>query len=127
MEKQFVTTSENPKVFITVHGDLRLKGADEYEVAVKAPDQEEVTLEQDGDQVTVRCESECQILVPREARVEIVEVHGNAVLKAFEGEVNIQEVHGNLDSAQHWTRKTRSCARQPGSQKCGGAASKCNG
>lgn len=97
MEKQFVTTSENPKVFVTVHGDLRLKGADELEVVVKASDPEEVTLELDGDQVTVRCEGDCQILVPRQARLEIIEVHGNAVLKALEGEVKIQAVHGNLD------------------------------
>ncbi len=97
MDKQFVTTSENPRVSVIVHGDLRLKGSDEPEVVVKASDPEAVTLEQDGDQVTVRCEGDCHILVPREAQVQIVEAHGNAVLKALEGEVNIQTVHGNLE------------------------------
>jgi hypothetical protein len=97
MDKQFVTTSESPKVFVTVHGDLRLKGADEFEVQVKASDLEAVTLEQDGEQVTVRCESDCHIQVPREAWVQIVEAHGNTVLKALEGEVNVQVVHGNLE------------------------------
>lgn len=97
MDKQFVTTSENPKVSVTVQGDLRLKGSDELEVAVKASDPEAVTLEQDGDQVTVRCEGDCHILVPREAQVQIIEAHGNTVLKALEGEVNIQKIHGNLE------------------------------
>jgi len=97
MDKLFVTTSENPKVVVEVHGDLRLKGADELEVAVKSSDPNAVTLEQDGDTVYIRCTSDCNVRVPRQAQVQVNEVQGDAVFKAFDGALQVHLIHGNVD------------------------------
>jgi hypothetical protein len=96
MDKQIFTTSESPKVILEVRGNLRLKGTDELEVEVKSSDPNAVTLEQDGDTVTVRARTNCDIHVPREAQVEVIEVHGETVVKALEGELSVKAVHGNL-------------------------------
>lgn len=96
MEKQFVVTSENPKVIIDVRGNLTLKGTDESQVSVKSSDPNAVTLEQDGDTVTIRARSNCDIKVPREAQVQVIEIRGETILKAFEGELSVKEIRGNL-------------------------------
>jgi hypothetical protein len=60
MDKQVVVTSESPKVILEVRGNLHLKGTDELEVIVKSSDPNAVTLEQDGDTVTIharKCEA----------------------------------------------------------------------
>jgi hypothetical protein len=96
MDKQFVTTSESPIVILEVRGNLRLKGTDELEVAVKSSDPNAVTIEQDGDTVTIRARSNLDINVPREAQVQVNEVRGETVLKGFQGELRVKEIHGNL-------------------------------
>lgn len=96
MEKYFVTTSESPKVIVVVHGNLRLKGSDELEVSVKASDPEGISLEQDGDTVTVQSSSDCNVRVPRDAHVEIDQAYGEVVMKAIDGGLNLKTIHGNL-------------------------------
>jgi DUF4097 and DUF4098 domain-containing protein YvlB len=96
MDKRFVVTSENPKVVLDVRGNLTLKGTDEPQVSVKSSDPNAVTLEQEGDTVTIRARSNCDIKVPREAQVQVIEIRGETVMKAFEGELNVKEIHGNL-------------------------------
>jgi hypothetical protein len=96
MDKQVVVTSESPKVILEVRGNLSLKGTDELEVIVKSSDPNAVTLEQDGDTVTIHARTNCDIKVPREAQVELTEVRGDTALKAIEGELTVKAIHGNL-------------------------------
>ena len=78
MEKQSVTTTESPTVILEIAGDLRLKGQDELEVVAKSDTPENLTLEAQDDQVTIRCSSNCNVRVPRETDIQIKAVHGNA-------------------------------------------------
>jgi hypothetical protein len=97
MEKQFVTTSANPRVLLDISGNLQLKGQEDFEVAVKSESPEEISLESADDQVTIRCKSDCSVRVPRLSIVQVQAAHGDAVIKALDGELNITSVDGNLE------------------------------
>jgi hypothetical protein len=96
MEKQFVTTSANPRISLDISGDLRLKGQDDTKVTARAENSQDLWLETADDQVSIRCTTDCSVRVPRGALVEIKAAHGDAILKALDGEVSIASVDGDL-------------------------------
>jgi hypothetical protein len=97
MDKQFVTTSDSPEVVLTVTGDLRLKGQDALEVVAKSDSPEDLSIETQEDLVTIHCDSNCSVRVPRTAGVHMVDVNGNASVKALDGDLTIDTVDGNLE------------------------------
>jgi hypothetical protein len=97
MDRQFITTNEKPIVVIElVQGDLRLKGHADLEVAAKASEAEDLSMEQSGDQVVLRSKSDLSVRVPRQATVRVQTVHGDATLKALDGSLEIDTVQGEL-------------------------------
>ncbi len=97
MDKQFVTTGASPQVKLDVSGDLRLKGQDEFEVVAKADIPEGLTLENQDDQVLIRCTGNCNIRIPRGSVVHIEAVRGDAAIKAVEGDLVVDQVDGDLE------------------------------
>lgn len=97
MDRQFITTSENPVVVIeTVQGDLRLKGHSELGVFAKGSEAEDITLEQRGDAIVLTSRGDLGVRVPRNATVRVLAAHGDATFKALEGSLEIDTVHGEL-------------------------------
>lgn len=96
MEKQVLPTSETPHVNIKVDGELTIKGSDELEIVAKSDSSNDLSLEQSGDTVTLNCQSNCEVRVPRDAIIYIGSCSGNAMIKAVDGSLNIQNADGNL-------------------------------
>jgi len=97
MDKQSITTGATPTVVIEqVQGDLRLKGHADLEVTAKASAAEELFLEQRDEEIYIRSESDLSVRVPLEAHVRVQTVHGEATIKALDGQLEIDTVHGNL-------------------------------
>jgi hypothetical protein len=96
MEKQYVTTSETPKVELEIHGNLRLKGWDELQVGAKTDTENNLSIEQQDDTIRVRSFSDSKVSVPRQARVFIKVVDGDVTIKGLEGELTVQEAKSNL-------------------------------
>ena len=97
MDRQFITTSENPVVVIeAVQGDLRLKGHLELEVAAKASDANDLSLVQREDAIVLNSRGDLSVRVPRNATVRVETAHGDATFKALEGVLEIDTVHGEL-------------------------------
>jgi hypothetical protein len=96
MEKQFVTTSESPKVILEIHGALRLKGWDELQVGAKTDSENNLSIEQQEDTIRVRSFNDSKVSVPRQATVVVEAVHGDATVKGLEGELTIQDANGSL-------------------------------
>lgn len=96
MDKQVVETGATPKVTIEAFGELNLKGWDENGVKVKNTDAEHIEIEQDGNNVTVRCQTNCSVRVPVGADVTIQAVHGRAVLKNIEGNIEIDVANDDV-------------------------------
>lgn len=97
MEKQSATTNATPRLVLEVQGELRVKGWDELQVVAKSDGENNLTFEQDGDQVRVSCRSNCSVQAPRDTRILVEAVYGNAQIKALDGEVTIRKMEGNLD------------------------------
>jgi hypothetical protein len=83
-------------VILEVHGNLQIKGEDAAQVTVKGGSAEDIQVDQQGDQITVRCESDCSVRVPTQARLRLDQAHGDVTIKAVEGEIEIKEAHGNV-------------------------------
>jgi hypothetical protein len=96
MEKQFVTTGDSPNVTIEAHGELTLKGWDEARVQVKNSAAEHITIEQEGDDILVRCLSNCSVRVPEAATVHLRMAMGQVTVKNVEGGLTVDQTGGDL-------------------------------
>jgi hypothetical protein len=96
MEKRLATASKNPKIILDIKGDLQLKGWEEREVGVKWLSEEDLTLQQDGDEIRITCRDNCSVRVPYAARLQVENVSGNATFKSLDGELTVEKVSGNL-------------------------------
>jgi len=97
MDKQFTTTSASPHILLDISGDLRLKGQDDFEVVAKSDNPEDLSLESREDQVAIRSTGNCSVRVPRDAVIQVQAVHGNAIIKALDGDLSVNIVNGDLE------------------------------
>ena len=96
MDKQTVTTSENPIVTLNVSGDLVLKGWDENEIVAKVSSKDDLTIEQVDDRVNITCRDSCTVQVPADAQITLGSCDGNANIKSLGSLLTIQTVSGDL-------------------------------
>ena len=97
MERLTLESERNdPLVVVEVQGDLNLKGHDDLEVSVKTGSPEECVLEQTDEGIRLVCPDDCKVVVPRDARLKIVKINGDAGIKAVEGEIEVGEANGTL-------------------------------
>ena len=97
MEKQFIATSSSPRILLDISGDLNLKGHDSFQVTARSDDSENLTLESQDDQVTIRCTDSCTVRVPQAALVQVNAVRGDAVIKILDGGLTIDSISGDLE------------------------------
>lgn len=96
MEKQTVTTSENPIVTLKANGDLILKGWGKNEITAQVSGDDDVVIEQVDDQVSISCPDRCTVRLPAGAQLTIVSIDGNANIKSLEGALTVRTVSGDL-------------------------------
>ena len=96
MEKRSVQTGENPKITLSIGGDLTLKGWDDLEVTVKGETASDMMLDQQADEIAIRSRGHCTVRVPYGAEVRIQNVGGHATVKSLEGDLTIDEIFGHL-------------------------------
>ena len=97
MDRLTIATGEDPLVEMVVNGDLLVKGSDDLEVMVKTGSPDETVLEQQEDKLVLRCQADCKVYVPRQARLRLLELNGDGAIKAVEGELSVQKVNGSLE------------------------------
>jgi ElaB/YqjD/DUF883 family membrane-anchored ribosome-binding protein len=94
---QIINVGPAPQIMIEeVSGNLSLSGWDRPEMQVRTRGRDELTVDQLGELITIRCDGDCTMLVPLQAAVQIGEVHGDAQVNLLLGKVDIEEVDGNL-------------------------------
>jgi hypothetical protein len=98
-QEQNVSTSASPTVVIGEgNGELRLMGWDRPEVLARAED--ELSLNRDGDTVSVRYSGEAVVRVPQGATLRIDSVSNDVRIKGMDGDVSIGNVSGDLTLRQ---------------------------
>jgi len=97
MKRYDIDASEASSVVIEeVAGSLRVKGWGESTVRVDADTEDSVELSKKKDTIILTCDSDCIIRLPFDSTLEIIEVSGEASLKALEAPVKIGTVEGQL-------------------------------
>lgn len=88
---------EDILVILDVQGDLEVKGDDIVQVMIKADSAEDLQVDQQEDQITIHCRSDCRLRVPTQAQLRVEKVQGDLVIKSVDGEVEIKEAQGDVN------------------------------
>jgi hypothetical protein len=78
-----------------IGGDLSLVGWEGVDILLKGDD-DEMQFNQDGETVTVSCEDDLSLRVPKAASVFVKKIDGDASIRGMLGGIEVQEIEGDL-------------------------------
>jgi hypothetical protein len=91
-----ISAGKFPKIKIdAIEGDLNVVGWDAEEILLKT-DEDELTLEQNGDEIGFSCTDDVSLRIPREASLFIGRIGGDAALRGVMGNVEIKKIENDL-------------------------------
>jgi hypothetical protein len=91
-----IAVSSQPKIKIeTVEGDLQLVGWDNDEILIRGDD-ETITLQQNGDDVSVKCQDDLALNVPKNSQVHILTVNGDMSVRGLVGDLEADLLNGDV-------------------------------
>lgn len=93
---KMLSVGSSPKVVVDeIGGDISVVGWEGSEILIKADD-EEIHLEQDGDEVRLTCRDDVSLRVPKSSSLFFKAIRGDAAIRGVSGPIQIQEIHGDL-------------------------------
>jgi hypothetical protein len=93
---RIISAGKSPKIRIdSIDGDLSVVGWDGEDVLIKT-DEDELTLEHSGDQVTFSCTDDVSLRIPRDSSLSIERIGGDMALRGVLGNIEIREVDNDL-------------------------------
>ena len=96
MQQNTVPIDPNANVNVqTVHGDLRVAGWDRNELMVKT-DGSQLNLASTTDPISIACDEDVILYLPRTVKLKIEKVSGDASLQALTGPVTLGPIAGDL-------------------------------
>ncbi len=96
MLKKTIPAGSASKVFIkSVDGDLRVTGWDRDEVSAKS-DGDVLDLLMGAQEITITCDSDLILSIPRRLALDLVAVSGDADLRELPGGISIRSIEGDL-------------------------------
>lgn len=96
MKQQTITVSPAPEVALqAIPGDLRVAGWERAEMMAKT-DGDMLNITADGERISVSCDENLILYLPRQASLQIENVAGDACLQALSGAVTLGPVAGDL-------------------------------
>ncbi|MFH1523949.1 MAG: hypothetical protein ABIF04_03200 [Chloroflexota bacterium] len=91
-----VTVSATPNVVIeSIPGDLRVAGWERSEILVKT-DGDKLEVASSADPITISCDGDLILYLPRAANLRVEKVDGDASLQALRGPVTLGAIDGDL-------------------------------
>src|SRR6266498_875256 len=91
-----ISVGKSPRIKIdSINGDLSVVGWEGEDILVKA-DEDELTLKQNGDEVSLSCTDDISLRIPKDSNLTIQRVGGDAALRGVMGSVDITEVDNDL-------------------------------
>jgi hypothetical protein len=93
---RIISAGKNPRINIeTIDGDLSVVGWDGEDVLIKT-DEDELTLQQDGDTVSFSCTDDVSLRIPRDASLSIERIGGDMAVRGVMGSIKINEIDNDL-------------------------------
>jgi hypothetical protein len=91
-----ISAGSSPKIIVdTIGGDISVVGWEGNEILIKADD-EEVRLEQNGDEVRFSCKDDVSLRVPKASRLSFQSIGGDAAVRGVSGGIEINQINGDL-------------------------------
>ena len=96
MQQQTITVKPDLKVLVhSISGDLRVAGWDRSELMAKT-DGNTLDLVSSADPITISCDGDLILYLPRKADLQVENVAGDASLQALHGPLTLGPVAGDL-------------------------------
>ena len=93
---RIISAGKSPRIKIdAIDGDLSVVGWDGEDILIKT-DEDELTLEQNGDEVMLSCTDDVSLRIPKDTSLFIQRVGGDAALRGVMGNIEIKEVENDL-------------------------------
>src|SRR5690349_4024981 len=93
---RIISAGKTPSIKIeAIDGDLSVVGWDGEDVLIKT-DEDELTLQQNGETVSFSCTDDVSLRVPRDASLSIERVGGDMALRGVLGSIKINEIDNDL-------------------------------
>ncbi|MBT3188165.1 MAG: DUF4097 family beta strand repeat protein [Anaerolineae bacterium] len=96
MKIKTLTVSKTPSLHINnIPGDLRLTGWEQSDIKAKTNGKELELVEKDG-KLTLSCDNDLILSVPKAAQINIKKIKGDASLRNLSGSLELKQVNGDL-------------------------------
>jgi len=93
---RMISVGSSPRILVdSIGGDVSVVGWDGSEVLIKADD-DEVTLEQNGDEVRFSCRDDASLRIPKASSLSFASITGDASVRGVSGHIEIQAIKGDL-------------------------------
>ena len=93
---KIISAGSSPRIIIeAIDGDLSVVGWDGADILIKGDD-EDVRVEQSGDEVTLSCQGELSLRVPKAASFQFNKIAGDASIRGVMGNLEVKEIHGDV-------------------------------
>lgn len=93
---RIISAGKTPTIKIeSIDGDLSVVGWDGEDILIKT-DEDELTLQQNGDAVSFSCTDDVSLRIPRDASLFIERIGGDMALRGVVGSVRINEIDNDL-------------------------------
>jgi len=93
---RIISAGKTPRIRIeAIDGDLSVVGWEGEDILIKT-DEDELTLQQNGEEVTLSCTDDVSLRIPKEAALFIQRIGGDAALRGVMGNIEIKEVENDL-------------------------------
>jgi len=91
-----ISAGKTPRIKVDViGGDLSVMGWDGADILVKG-DEDELHIEQNNDVVTLSCDGDLSLRVPKASVFEFKKINGDASVRGLLGNIEIREITGDL-------------------------------
>jgi hypothetical protein len=93
---RIISAGKSPRIKIdAIDGDLSVVGWDGEDILIKT-DEDELTLQQNGDAVSFSCTDDVSLRIPRDASLSIERIGGDMALRGVMGNIEIKEIDNDL-------------------------------
>ena len=93
---RMISVGKSPRIIASsISGDISVVGWDGNEILIKADD-DELSLEQNGDEIRFTCQDDMSLRVPKAAMLSFAAIGGDASVRGITGDIEIKAIKGDL-------------------------------
>jgi Putative adhesin len=93
---RMISAGTSPRLVVDrIGGDISVVGWEGSEVLIKSDD-DEITVEQNGDEIRFSCEDDVSLRLPKASTLSFTLIGGDAAIRGISGDIAIRQIDGDL-------------------------------